>query len=191
VILLGYTDLQLLSGMHIFAEITLLTRIKMKKLLLLLGIALATLVSCESNPDEGSSLEGRWNISRGEQMATDYIFSLIFKGNNLDLYITAWGEHFEGTYTYANNEVTYNITKASKAWTDVSYDENGKMISYSWLAGNMDQETFKLAEGYAWYPMADEDLKDRKEMIGKFKFELTSDTTASTDLMGEVAVKAK
>ena len=163
----------------------------MKKLFVLLGVALMALTSCskdEEKDNDSLSLEGRWNISKTED---DYSFSLIFKGNKLDVYIIAWGEHVEGTYTYADNKITYNITKQLKAWTDVSFDGEGNMITYSWMAGDMDQETFKLAEGYDWYPIPDGDPQDVKDMLGEFEFKLTSSTTAETSLMGGTAHKAK
>lgn len=159
----------------------------MKRLFLLLTVALVALVSCKKE-DSDSSLEGRWNVQKTE---TDYSFSLIFKGNKLDVYIIAWGVHVSGTYTYANNEVTYNITSAQKAWTDVSFDEKGKMITYSWMAGDMDQDTFELVPGYDWYPLPGDDPSHPGDMLSKFKFELTSSTTAETDLMGGTAYKAK
>ena len=90
----------------------------MKRLFLLLTVALVALVSCKKE-DSDSSLEGRWNVQKTE---TDYSFSLIFKGNKLDVYIIAWGVHVSGTYTYANNEVTYNITSAQKA-SDIVFPE--------------------------------------------------------------------
>lgn len=167
----------------------------MKRFLLLLGIALAALTAftaCNGNKDEDSAtLEGRWNIWRGPDNPDDYTFSLIFKGNKLDVYIIAWGVHVSGTYTYANDEVTYNITSAQKAWTDVSFDEKGKMITYSWMAGNMDQETFKLVPGYDWYPLPEDDPSHPGYMLSKFKFKLISATTAETELMGGTAHKAK
>lgn len=159
----------------------------MKRLFLLLTVALVALVSCKKE-DSDSSLEGRWNVQKTE---TDYSFSLIFKGNKLDVYIIAWGVHVSGTYTYANNEVTYNITSAQKAWTDVSFDEKGKMITYSWMAGDMDKDTFELVPGYDWYPLPGDDPSHPGDMLSKFKFELTSSTTAETDLMGGTAYKAK
>ena len=159
----------------------------MKRLFLLLTVALVALVSCKKE-DSDSSLEGRWNVQKTE---TDYSFSLIFKGNKLDVYIIAWGVHVSGTYTYANNEVTYNITSAQKAWTDVSFDEKGKMITYSWMAGDMDKDTFELVPGYDWYPLPKDDPSYPGDMLSKFKFELTSSTTAETDLMGGIAYKAK
>lgn len=167
----------------------------MKRFLLILGIALAALTAftaCNGNKDEDSAtLEGRWNIWRGPDNPQDYTFSLIFKGNKLDVYIIAWGEHVEGTYTYANNEVTYNITKATKAWADVTFDEKGNMVTYSWFAGGMDKDTFALSPGYDWYPLSKDDPQWPEDILGKFTFELTSSTTATTSLMGEVAHKAK
>ena len=159
----------------------------MKRLFLLLTVALVALVSCKKE-DSDSSLEGRWNVMKTD---TDYSFSLIFKGNKLDVYVIAWGVHVAGTYTYANNEVTYNITSAQKAWTDVSFDEKGKMITYSWMAGDMDKDTFELVPGYDWYPLPGDDPSHPGDMLSKFKFELTSSTTAETDLMGGTAYKAK
>lgn len=160
----------------------------MKKLLLLFSIALATLVSCNGNKDEESSLEGRWNIYKTED---GYSFSLIFKGNKLDVYIIAWGEHIEGTYTYSDNEITYNITKAKKAWTGVTFDKDGNMTSYSWDAGHMNQETFVLDEGYGWYDLPESSSDYPGYMLNKFKFEITSATTAETDLLGGTAYKVK
>ena len=153
----------------------------MKRLFLFLTIALVALVSCKKD-DNSSSLEGRWNVYREANDDSDYTHSLIFKGNKLDIYIIAWGEHVEGTYTYANNEITYNITKQWKAWSNVAYDDSGKMISSSWLAGDMDKDTFKLLPGYDWYPLADGDPQDVKEMLHKISFKITSSTTAETNL---------
>lgn len=162
----------------------------MKRFFILLSIALVTLFSCtpDNNKNEGG-IEGRWNASKGPG---DYAFSLIFNGNNLDLYIIAWGEHFEGTYTYTDNEVDYTITKASKAWTGVTYGDNGEMESWEWWAGNMDQESFELSEGYDWYPMSSEDLADRKNMFSKFEFVIDGDTATSNEgFMGLTFKKAK
>ena len=154
----------------------------MKRILLLLGIALLALCACKK---EGGSadLEGRWNVYRNADDPSDYTYSLIFKGNKLDVYIIAWGEHVEGTYTYANNEITYNITKQWKAWTDVTFDEKGNMITYSWMAGDMDKDSFELLPGYEWYPLADGDPQDVKDMLHKIQFEITSSTTAQTSLV--------
>jgi hypothetical protein len=162
----------------------------MKRLFLFLTIALVALVSCKKE-DNSSSLEGRWNVWRGAENPQDYTFSLIFKGNKLDVYIIAWGVHVEGTYTYANDEVTYNITKAQKAWSDVSFDEKGKMITYHWMAGDMDKDTFALVPGYDWYPLPKDDPSYPGDMLSKFKFKLLSATTAETELMGETAHKVK
>lgn len=167
----------------------------MKRFLLLLGIALAALTAftaCNGNKDEDSAtLEGRWNVWRGADNPQDYTFSLIFKGNKLDVYIIAWGVHVSGTYTYANDEVTYNITSAQKAWSGVTFNEKGEMETYSWMAGDMDKDTFELVPGYAWYPLPGDDPSHPGDMLSKFKFKLLTATTAETELMGGTAHKAK
>ena len=160
----------------------------MKRLFLLLTIALVALVSCKK--EEGnSSLQGRWNVQKTE---TDYSFSLIFKGNKLDVYIIAWGEHVEGTYTYANNEITYNISKVHKAWGEVyEKDKNGDSLTGSWFAPGMNQESLELNSEYSWYTLSKDSSHYPGDMLKKFRFELTSSTTAETDLMGGTAYKAK
>ena len=120
----------------------------MKRILFAFAAALLMITACdpEENNNNEVSLEGRWNCAPDES-PNDYRFSFIFKGNNLDVYIIAWGEHFSGTYTYSDNVITYTIKEAKKAWSGVTFDEQGNMTSYSWMAGDMDQETFALAAG--------------------------------------------
>ena len=99
------------------------------------------------------SLDGRWTAPRFSGQPDDIALVLDFSGNKLTLYIIAWGMRFEGTYTYASETVSYAITKGYQALTDVHYNGEGTMDSYSWMAGNLDANTLQLAEGYAWYDM--------------------------------------
>lgn len=164
----------------------------MKKILSLLALTTLTiglLGSCTK--EDSQSLEGRWNVWRGADNPQDYTFSLIFKGNKLDVYIIAWGVHVEGTYTYANDEVTYNITKAQHALSGVTFNEKGEMESWSWMAGDMDKDTFELAPGYDWYPLPKDNPSYPGDMLSKFKFKLLTATTAEVELMGEIAHKVK
>ena len=156
----------------------------MKRIIYLLSIALVALVSCNKTDDSSTSLDGRWNAPRFADQPDDYAFSLIFKGNKLDAYIIAWGEHFEGTYTFADDVLKYNITKAYNAWSDVAFDDKGNMISWSWMAGDMDQETFKLIDGYDWYDMTSEDLADRKSILSEFSFKVRGNTAVAGELFG-------
>lgn len=165
----------------------------MKRLFLLLTVALVALVSCKKEGDN-SSLEGRWNVYREANDDSDYTYSLIFKGNKLDVYIIAWGEHVEGTYTYANGKITYNISKVHKAWAEVYETEpNDKTltISGSWDAyQGMNKETFELASIYSWYLLS-KNSSHYPDMLQEIDFKLTSATTAETSLMGGTAYKAK
>lgn len=85
--------------------------------------------------------EGRWNAYI---VPEDYIASYIFKGQEFDLYITAWGVHLKGTYTHENGVLTLNITESYKAW-EITAGYKG------WAAGGMDPETFELKSPYKWY----------------------------------------
>jgi len=168
----------------------------MKRLFYLLSIALIALVSCNGtgDKDDSVSLDGRWNAARHADQPSDYAVSLIFKGNQLDAYIIAWGHHFVGTYTIVDNVINYNITKAYVALKNVSFDEKGKLQSYEWLAGDMNQETFALNPGYDWYEesVVGSEMVNGKDILSKFTFEVDGDT-ATSDLfgMGLVFRKAK
>ncbi len=170
----------------------------MKRLFYLLSIALVALVSCQGGNDKDKddvSLDGRWNAAPHQDVQPEhYAVSLIFKGNKLDAYIINWGEHHEGTYTLTDNVLKFNITKSYHAFSDVTFDDQGNRLSYNWMAGDMDQETFELAPGYQWYGTdVMGDLINGQEMLSQFTFEVNGDT-ATTDLfsgMGLVFRKAK
>jgi hypothetical protein len=132
------------------------------------------------------SLDGRWTAPRSSEQPDDIALVLDFSGNKLTLYIIAWGMRFEGTYTYASETVSYAITKGSKALTDVHYDGEGTMDSYSWNAGNLDANTLQLAEGYAWYDMtvASNPFNDLyleyKESLASFNLKITGADQATS-----------
>lgn len=158
----------------------------MKKILfaLMAVVALVT-VSCSKTEEETSetSLKGRWEAPRFPDTPEDIAFVALFGEANLDLYIVSWGQHLRGTYTWANNVVKYNITEAYKALTDVEYDEEGNMTSWSWNIGNLDATTLDLTSGYEWYPMTAEELNRAKEDFGEFEFNV-SGNTATSSLVG-------
>lgn len=158
----------------------------MKKILfaLMAVVALVT-VSCSKTEEETSetSLKGRWEAPRFPDTPEDIAFVALFGEANLDLYVVSWGQHLRGTYTWANNVVKYNITEAYKALTDVVYDEEGNMTSWSWNIGNLDATTLDLTSGYEWYPMTAEELNRAKEDFGEFEFNV-SGNTATSSLVG-------
>ena len=161
----------------------------MKKLFLITLAALMALVSCNKGNNAEGSLDGRWNALRSTDNPNDYAMSLIFNGNKLDIYVIAWGWHWTGTYRYSDNEIMFTVDKAYQAYTDVSFDEDGNISSYSWEAGNLDGKTLKLADGFNWYELqrTRKDLYDEyKESFSEFDFVFTSTTTAMADPMGPV-----
>lgn len=158
----------------------------MKKILfaLMAVVALVT-VSCSKTEEETTetSLKGRWEAPRFPDTPEDIAFVALFGEANLDLYVVSWGQHLRGTYTWADNVVKYNITEAYKALTDVEYDEEGNMTSWSWNMGNLDATTLDLTSGYEWYPMTAEELNRAKEDFGEFEFNV-SGNTATSSLVG-------
>lgn len=158
----------------------------MKKIFfaLMAVVALVT-VSCSKTEEETTetSLKGRWEAPRFPDTPEDIAFVALFGEANLDLYIVSWGQHLRGTYTWADNVVKYNITEAYKALTDVEYDEEGNMTSWSWNIGNLDATTLDLTSGYEWYPMTAEELNRAKEDFGEFEFNV-SGNTATSSLVG-------
>ncbi len=158
----------------------------MKKIFfaLMAVVALVT-VSCSKTEEETTetSLKGRWEAPRFPDTPEDIAFVALFGEANLDLYVVSWGQHLRGTYTWANNVVKYNITEAYKALTDVEYDEEGNMTSWSWNIGNLDASTLDLTSGYEWYPMTAEELNRAKEDFGEFEFNV-SGNTATSSLVG-------
>lgn len=164
----------------------------MKKILFALVAAMALLaVSCSkdettatatSNSSTETSLKGRWDAPRYQEMPEDIAFVAIFGEQELDLYVIAWGQHLKGTYTWANNTVKYNITEASKAYTDATDDGAGNMTG-SWMAGNLDAATLTLSNGYEWYPMTEEQLAQARTDFGEFPFTVNGNK-ATTSLTG-------
>lgn len=146
-------------------------------------MAFATLLSVSCTKDDETTLKGRWEAPRMADMPDDIAFVALFGEQDLDLYIIAWGQHLKGTYTWNNDVVTYHITEASQAYTNVSYDEEGNMTTWEWMAGNLDASTLTLASGYNWYPMTDEELARAREDFGSFTFKVDG-TTATSTLVG-------
>lgn len=153
----------------------------MKKLFLAL-VAVAALLGVSCTKDE-TTLTGRWEAPRMADTPDDIAFVALFGEQNLDLYIIAWGQHLKGTYTWNNDVVTYHITEASQAYTNVAYDEEGNMTNWEWMAGNLDAGTLTLASGYSWYPMTDAELARAREDFGSFTFKVDG-TTATSTLVG-------
>ena len=134
----------------------------------------------EEKTEGNASIEGRWDALRFADNPDDIAFVAIFAGENLDLYVIPWGQHMKGTYTLTNGTLIYNITEAYQAYTDVTYDDDGNMTSWSWWAGNLDATTLELSEGFDWYAMGSEAFEQAKEDFGQFEFKISGNTATST-----------
>lgn len=153
----------------------------MKKILFAL-VAMATLltVACTKDNEEETSIKGRWEAPRFADTPEDIAFVAIFGDNNLDLYVIAWGQHLSGTYTWSNDVVKFNISTMQQAYSGVTYDDEGNMTSWSWMAGDLDAATLSLAEGYDWYTMTGEELDRAREDFGEFQFKVDGNTATSS-----------
>ncbi|MBR5702713.1 MAG: hypothetical protein IKX45_00490 [Bacteroidales bacterium] len=165
----------------------------MKRFLVFALAAMVALVSCNKNDEPGDdvSLDGRWDAPRFEENPQDIAYSFVFNGNKLDLYVIAYGWHCSGTFTYANDEISYSINSIQQSLTGVEYDAELDFWSYTGGMGSLDPNTLKPSEGYQWYDlgMNRKDLLEEYKMnYSKFSFKLTSSTTADSNIMGPAEV---
>ena len=118
--------------------------------------------------------DGRWNGFVGED-GDDHGMVYIFNGNDIDIYIIAWGEHLKGSFTHEGGVMSVNLSKGYNA-------RIGDEESWSWEAGNLDPETLELTPGYSWWQMDEEVLRERQQEVAKFTFALVSDVKAYGNL---------
>ena len=155
----------------------------MKKILLIFAALAALFISCgKSDDNSGTSLEGRWDgvmdesqVGKGDQRLT-----FIFKGNNVDVYIVAWGDHLKGTYTYQNNILNINVTEA---WDALIKKAN--YSGWSMADGALDPETFELKYTedlpYRWYEMEEEQRQEDIEFLSNIDFTITGNGKATSN----------
>lgn len=117
--------------------------------------------------------DGRYDLFT-DASASDTMAVYIFKGNKVDLYIIAWGEHLSGTFTHENGVLTMNFTEGKCLSSEPDH--------LSWFAPGLDPETLEPYAGYEWYDMKTLDdwtaqrYNGDKQMLGKVTFVLASET---------------
>ena len=114
--------------------------------------------------------DGRWNGYVDED-DSDCGTVFIFNGNEVDIYIIAWGEHIKGSFSHEGGIISFRLTDGYNA-------RMGDADNWSWEAGNLDPETLKLTDGYNWWQMDNDKLSERKEELASFTFALVSDVKA-------------
>lgn len=95
----------------------------------------------------GALKDGRYDAPHNGIKGTgnyDRTITFIVKGNQLDLYVHAWGTHLQGTYTIENGYLKFNATKG---WYGQDTVDGG------WFAGDadIDFENFTFGnKNYQW-----------------------------------------
>lgn len=139
--------------------------------------------SCDKENDDDSnttvSLDGRWDGTRRGGGHGFQDMTLIFNGNEVDVYIIAWGDHLKGTYTYQNDSLTFSF-KNENAYDALIVEDNYKGWNVS--DGAFDPETLELTSTeelpYQWYVMDEEDFEMDVDFLSSFGFKLIDEKTA-------------
>ncbi len=143
-----------------------------------------TFTSCDKEKEDDSnvkaSLEGRWDGAPAGFPYEHQNMTLIFKGNDVDVYIIAWGDHLKGTYKYENDSLYFSFDKKNAFDARMYTGED----AWSWdiSDGAFNAETLELsyteAMPYQWYPMDESDFEMDIEFLRSFSFKLTDEKTA-------------
>ena len=138
--------------------------------------------SCDKEEDDSNakvSLDGRWDGTRKGGGHGFQDMTLIFNGNEVDVYIIAWGDHLKGTYTYQNDSLYFSF-KNENAYDALIVDEYSKGWNFS--DGAFDPETLELTYTeeypYRWYLMDPENFDMDVEFLSSFEFKLIDEKTA-------------
>ena len=138
--------------------------------------------SCDKEEDDSNakvSLDGRWDGTRKGGGHGFQDMTLIFNGNEVDVYIIAWGDHLKGTYTYQNDSLYFSF-KNENAYDALIVEEGYK----GWFMGDgaFDPETLELTYTeeypYRWYVMDPEDFEMDVDFLSSFEFKLIDEKTA-------------
>ena len=93
----------------------------------------------------GALKDGRYDAPHnGIKGNDDRTVTFIVQGNNMEMYVHAWGQHYKGTYKIENGYLKYDIT-----WGEHGEDT----VNGGWFAGQaqIDFENFKFGNpDYKW-----------------------------------------
>ena len=133
----------------------------------------------EDNSQTKVSLDGRWDGTRKGGGHGSQDMTLIFNGNEVDVYIIAWGDHLKGTYPYQNDSLYFSF-KNENAYDALIIDGDYK----GWFVGDgaFDPETLELTYTeelpYRWYKMDEEQFETDVNFLSSFEFHLIDGKTA-------------
>ena len=133
----------------------------------------------EDNSKTKVSLDGRWDGTRKGGGHEFQDMTLIFNGNEVDVYIIAWGDHLKGTFTYQNDSLSFSFENKN-AYDALIIDGDYK----GWFVGDgaFDPETLELTYTeelpYRWYKMDEEQFEMDVDFLSSFEFHLIDGKTA-------------
>ena len=149
-----------------------------------------TFTSCDKEKEDDSnvkvSLDGRWDGAPKGFPYAQQNMTLIFKGNQVDVYILAWGDHLKGTYKYENDSLSFSF-KLEDA-LDARHYTDEESWSWNMADGALNAETLELSEPYDWYPMSESDFEGDKAYLSGFSFRLIDEKTAESGAPGSQMV---
>lgn len=103
--------------------------------------------------------------------------TLIFDGNKVDVYIIAWGDHLQGTYSYQNDTLSFSFDNAFDA---LIIEDTYK--GWDMSDGAFNPETLELTYTeefpYRWYKMDKEQFEMDVDFLSSFEFHLIDGKTA-------------
>lgn len=122
--------------------------------------------------ESGTLTDGRWEATNSGirpaefTKSTDYIFCMLIKGQQVDLYVPMWGDHIQGTFTLSDGKMHIE-TDNDHIWKACYHEGNDEEGYIGWQAwgppgdeadypnwdnsyGSMNAETFALQSPYTW-----------------------------------------
>ncbi len=105
--------------------------------------------------------------------------TLIFDGNKVDVYIIAWGDHLQGTYSYQNDTLSFSFNN-DNAFDALIVEDTYK--GWNMADGAFNPETLELTYTeeypYRWYVMEPEQFEMDVDFLSSFEFKLIDGKTA-------------
>lgn len=133
----------------------------------------------EDNSKTKVSLDGRWDGTRQGGGHGHQDMTLIFDGNKVDVYIIAWGDHLQGTYSYQNDTLSFSFNN-DNAFDALIVEDTYK--GWNMADGAFNPETLELTYTeeypYRWYVMEPEQFEMDVDFLSSFEFKLIDGKTA-------------
>ena len=125
----------------------------MKKLLYIF-VALAAMLTVSCKKDDSAAIEGTWMVHMDGELAANIRLAMILKDGKVDYMVTAWGERYTGTYTYADGVISMHFTKFYATGSTGYPDDITSLDNFHWVEvfpyedKAISPMTYKITEHY-------------------------------------------